>query len=219
MARVMTTPDGRRVLLRPLRLVRLSGHTTGAAPLQGQVKAQSPASSPEAAAPKVRVQPMPSGQSYRVLSAPEHALVTPPLSKELAGILEQFAQSNGFNAEKPLAIHFGRGTLGLHRFHRAADVYAVGGKGIGKWLQEWNAAMRKASTAPTAEKREQIVADEQARNFGFLLYKALQEQGKWAQPPGYPVQLFGPWTRNEGPHKAISDRLLYAHRDHIHVAK
>jgi hypothetical protein len=31
--------------------------------------------------------------------------------------------------------------------------------------------------------------------------------------------LFGPWPCSEGPPKAISDRLLQAHRDHIHVAK
>lgn len=219
MARIMTTPDGRRVLLRPLRLVRLSGHTTGAAPPQGQAKAQSPAASPETEVPKVRVLPVPSDQSYRVLSAPEQALVTPPLAKELAGVLEQFAQSNGFTAEKPVAIHFGRGTLGLHRSYRAADVYAVGGKGIGNWLQEWNLAMRKAAAASTSEEREKTVAEEKERNLGYKLYKTLQELGEWAQPPGYPVQLFGPWTRSEGPHKAISDRLLYAHRDHIHVAK
>lgn len=219
MTRIMTTPDGRRVLLRPLRPVRLPTPTIGGMPQQAQQQAQSPVNSPETEILKIRVLPVPSGQSYRVLSAPEQGLVTPSLLKELAGILEQFAQANGFNAEKPLAIHFGRGTLGLHRFHRAADVYAVGGKGIGKWLQEWNLAMRKAATAPSSDERERIVAEEKERNLGYKLYKALQELGEWAQPPGYPVQLFGPWTRSEGPHKTISDRLLYSHRDHIHVAK
>jgi len=64
-----------------------------------------------------------------------------------------------------------------------------------------------------------LVEEEKKRNLGYKLYKALQTQGGWAQPPGFPVQLFGPWTRGEGPHKQISDRLLHAHRDHIHIAK
>jgi len=38
-----------------------------------------------------------------------------------------------------------------------------------------------------------------------------------ANHPATPVQLFGPWTRSEDPHRTISDRLLRAHRDHIHV--
>jgi hypothetical protein len=62
-------------------------------------------------------------------------------------------------------------------------------------------------------KREPVI------NLGWRLYKALQLYGRWAQPYGYPIQLFGPWTRSEGPWKHISDRLLRAHLDHIHVAK
>jgi hypothetical protein len=126
---------------------------------------------------------------------------------------------NGFSAEQPLDISFGRGTLGLHRFGRAADVYAIGGKGVGQWAHEWNATMRQAASGPNPQERARVVAAEKKRNLGYKLYIALQAHGGWAQPAGYPVQLFGPWTRREGPHKAISDRLLYAHRDHIHVAK
>jgi hypothetical protein len=165
------------------------------------------------------LQPIPSGQTYRVASPPEHSLVTPPLASALHQVFEQFAQANGFSAEQPLSIAFGRGTLGLHRFGRATDIYAVGEKGLSQWAQAWNSAMRQAATAPTPQERARLVAEEQARNLGYKLYKALQAHGSWAQPPGYPVQLFGPWTRGEGPHTAISDRLLQAHRDHIHVAR
>jgi hypothetical protein len=164
-------------------------------------------------------QPIPSGQAYRVTSPLEHSLVTPLLARQLSQILEQFAQANGCSAERPLDVAFGQGTLGLHRFKRAADIYAVGGKGLGQWAQEWNAAMRQATGAPNPQERARLVEAEKARNLGYKLYTTLQTHGDWAQPPGYPVQLFGPWTRGEGPHKAISDRLLQAHRDHIHVAK
>jgi hypothetical protein len=154
-----------------------------------------------------------------VTSLPEVSLVTPPLAQALSHLLEQCAKANGFSAEKPLDVAFGQGTLGLHRFKRAADIYAVGGKGLGQWAQEWNAAMRQAVSTPDPQKRAQQVTAEKARNLGYKLYKALQAQGGWAQPQGYPVQLFGPWTRTEGPHRAISDKLLHAHRDHIHVAQ
>jgi hypothetical protein len=165
------------------------------------------------------LQPIPSGQAYRVTSPPEHSLVTPPLASALHQVFERFAQANGFSAEQPLSVSFGRGTLGLHRSGRAADIYAVSEKGFSQWAHEWNSAMRRATTAPTPQERARLVAEEQARNLGYKLYKALQAHGGWAQPPGYPVQLFGPWTRGEGPHKAISDQLLSLHRDHIHVAK
>ena len=79
--------------------------------------------------------------------------------------------------------------------------------------------MRKAAAANEPQERARIIDEEKKRNLGHKLYKALQARGGWAQPQGYPVQLFGPWTRGEGPHKAISDQLLRAHRDHIHVAK
>jgi hypothetical protein len=79
--------------------------------------------------------------------------------------------------------------------------------------------MRQAASPPNPQECARGVTAEKARNLGYKLYIALQMHGGWVQPQGYPVQLFGPWTRSEGPHKAISDRLLHAHRDHIHVAK
>jgi hypothetical protein len=165
------------------------------------------------------LQPIPSGQIYRVTSPPEHSLVTPPLASALHRVFEKFARDNRFTAEQPLSVSFGRGTLGLHSLGRAADIYAVGAKGIGQWAHDWNSAMRQAATTPTPQERARLVTEEQGRNLGYKLYKALQAHGGWAQPPDHPVQLFGPWTRGEGPHKEISDQLLQAHRDHIHVAK
>ena len=219
MARVIITTDGRVVRLRPVRLHRLTGQRGNTSLPQPQ-KPPTPSRTPNVASARhLQIQPLPSGQTVRVVSPPEQALVTPVLARELGQALEQFAQANGFTQEKPLTVFFHRGTLGLHRSNRAADIYGVGGKGIGQWALEWNAAMRRAKAAPNAEKRERIIAEEKARNLGHKLYKALQAHGGWAQPPGYPVQLFGPWTRDEGPHKAISDRMLYAHRDHIHVAR
>jgi len=143
----------------------------------------------------------------------------PELAEQLAVVLEEFAQQSGSTTDSPVKIVLRPGTMGLHRSGRAVDVYEVGGKGIGQWAQEWNTAMRLASAAKDPQERARIIDEEKARNVGYKLYKALQARGGWAQPPGYPVQLFGPWTRTEGPHKAISDRLLSMHRDHIHVAK
>ncbi len=199
---------------RPLRFYRRSHFGMG----ENLLPPHSPSARHNGAA-RSRTQPFASGRFFRVTSPPENALVTPPLAQMLNTVLEQFAQANGFTQENPLAVFFGRGTLGLHRFDRAADIYGIGGKGLDQWKQEWNAAMQRALAAPAAEERRRIVAEESGRNLGYKLYKALQAHGGWAQPPGYPVQIFGPWTRREGPHKAISDYLLYLHRDHIHVAK
>jgi hypothetical protein len=184
-----------------------------------QAESQPPSPPSGETTPPVEARPIPNGKAYRVTSPPEASLVTSQLAQHLSQILEQFAQANGFSAERPLDVAFGRGTLGLHRFKRAADIYAIGGKGLGEWVQAWNAAMRQAANASDPQKRAQRVTEEKARNLGYKLYKALQAQGGWAQPQRYPVQLFGPWTRTDGPHKAISDQLLQAHRDHIHVAK
>ena len=71
----------------------------------------------------------------------------------------------------------------------------------------------------TPLQRRLIAETEEKENLGWRLYKALERYGRWAQPYGYPIQLFGPWTRTEGPWRHISDFLLRAHRDHIHVAK
>lgn len=231
MNRVLRTTGGRLVQIRPVRLLGLQqSHVVHPHPCP-----QEPPPHPHEAKPNTASQPsptsteettrepeaqsIPSGQAYRVTSPPEHSLVTPRLARVLSRLLEQFAQANGFNAEKPLEVAFGRGTLGLHRFNRAADIYAIGGKGIGEWAQAWNAAMHHAANTSDLQKRAQHVIEEKARNLGYQLYLALKTGGGWAQPPGYPVQLFGPWTRHEGPHTAITDQLLHAHRDHIHVAK
>lgn len=219
MTRVIIRPDGQRIRMRPVRLYRLANPSEGTTPPPQQRQPIPPRHPAGTKGRPPGPQPIPSGRSFRVVSPPESALVTPPLARELSQVLEQFAQASGFSPEKPLPVLFGRGTMGLHRFHRAADIYAIGGKGVGQWTQEWNAAMRQAAATQKPQEGAKLVAEEKARNLGYKLYKALQAHGGWAQPQGYPVQLFGPWTRSEGPHKAISDRLLYLHRDHIHVAK
>ena len=169
--------------------------------------------------PRPGHRPIRSGRFYRALwPAAFPIVVVPELADEISAVLEEFAQAAGSTAGGPLKVVLRRGTLGLHRSGRAIDIYGVGGKGIGRWAQEWNEAMKKASAAPEVE-RARIIDEEKARNLGHKLYKALQAKGGWAQPPGYPVQLFGPWTRVEGPHTAISDKLLKMHNDHIHVAK
>lgn len=164
--------------------------------------------------------PIRSGRFYRVLwPAAFPIVVVPDLADQINAVLEEFAQAAGSSAEGPLKIVLRPGTMGLHRLGRAVDIYEVGGKGIGQWAQECNAAQRKAAEAKDPTERARIIEEEKKRNLGYKLYKALQARGGWAQPPDYPVQLFGPWTRSEGPHKQISDRLLRMHRDHIHVAK
>jgi len=167
-----------------------------------------------------RRRPIRSGRFHRVLfPAGFPVVVVPELADQLNLVLEEVAQATGATAEGPLKIVLRPGTMGLHRSGRAVDIYGAGGKGIGKWAQEWNAAMQRAAAAKDAQERTKIIDEEKARNMGYKLYKTLQARGGWAQPQGYPVQLFGPWTRGEGPHKGISDRLLRAHSDHIHVAK
>lgn len=164
--------------------------------------------------------PIRSGRYHRMLWPVGFPIVVvDDLANQLNAVLEEFAQANGSTAEGPLQIVLRRGTLGLHRTGRAVDIYGVGGKGIDKWANEWNAAQRKAAATKDTAEKTRIIEDEKTRNLGYKLYKALQARGDWAQPQGYPVQLFGPWTRVEGPHKGISDRLLKLHLDHIHVAK
>jgi 3-keto-5-aminohexanoate cleavage enzyme len=85
--------------------------------------------------------------------------------------------------------------------------------------KRWDEAHRRARSAFDDKTRRAILANEHRCNLGWRLYKALQLYGCWSQPYGYPIQLFGPWTRSEGPWKYISDFLLNAHRDHIHAAK
>ena len=212
MARGFIRSGGRAMGMRPVRLFRMPGRM--ATPSQ-RVR---PAGAPGAHVHRGR--PIRSGRFHRVLwPSAVPILAVPELADYLSVVLEEFAQASGSTSDEPLKIGLRPGTMGLHRSGRAVDIYEVGGKGIGQWAQEWNAAMRTAAAAKDPQERTRIIDEEKARNTGYKLYKALQARGGWAQPPGYPVQLFGPWTRGEGPHKQISDRMLRAHRDHIHVAK
>ena len=135
-------------------------------------------------------------------------MVTGKLARELENVFERFAAGAGFCEQNKVGIFLKPGIFGHHKVGRAADIYAVGGVGFDTWKQQWDEAQRRG-----------ITSGERRRNLGWRLYKALQLYGCWSQPYGYPIQLFGPWTRSEGPWKYISDFLLNAHRDHIHVAK
>jgi hypothetical protein len=149
--------------------------------------------------------PVPSGRGYRIASPPAAAMVTAALAGELRRVLDVFAAAAGFDDSRPVAVTFAPGIFGHHRVGRAADIYGVGGIGLDAWKARWDDAMRRGAAADD--------------NLGWRLYVTMARQGRWSQPYGYPIQLFGPWTRNEGPWKYISDRLLAAHGDHIHVAK
>ncbi len=162
--------------------------------------------------------PVPPGRAYRIGSPPTNALVVPALAAELQRVLERFAREADFTEQNPVTLFFKPGVVGHHQVGRAADIYAVGGVGLDVWKQRWDEALRRAQALGPND-QSAIVAQEQRRNLGWRLYKALQRYGRWAQPYGYPIQLFGPWTRSEGPWRYISDRLLNAHRDHVHVAK
>jgi len=163
--------------------------------------------------------PVPSGRAYRVSSPAANAMVTRELADELQRVLERFAIEAGFNDRRPASVFFKPGVFGHHLLGRAADIYAVGGVGIAQWKRRWDEACRRAAQAPDPAARRIVVKTEPVSNLGWRLYKAMQRYGRWAQPYGYPIQLFGPWTRAEGPWKHISDRMLRAHHDHIHVAK
>jgi hypothetical protein len=163
--------------------------------------------------------PVPSGRAYRIDSPPADALVRPELAKELCRTLERFAVEAGFSAERPVGLVFKPGVVGHHQVGRAADIYEVGGCGLDQWKRRWDSVRPLAARVSDLVQRRGMLNRECRTNLGWRLYKALQNYGRWAQPYGYPIQLFGPWTRTEGPWKYISDRLLQAHRDHIHVAK
>lgn len=167
-------------------------------------------------APRV---PVPSGKAYRIDSPPGNGLVTTELASELKRVLDKFAMDAGFDELNPVGIFFKPGVVGHHKVGRAADIYAVGGVGLDRWKERWDQAIGNASRVPNAEERRSVRNVERKNNLGWRLYKALQLYGRWAQPHGYPIQLFGPWTRTEGPWTHISDPLLHAHRDHVHVAK
>jgi hypothetical protein len=159
--------------------------------------------------------PVSSGRSFRVDSPPENGLVTPKLSNELKKVLERFASDAGFDEQNRVGIVFRPGIFGHHKVGRAADIYGVGGLRLDIWKKRWDKALQ--CTRHTGN--SSVLDVERRKNLGWRLYKALQNYGRWSQPYGYPIQLFGPWTRSEGPWKYISDFLLHAHRDHIHVAK
>jgi hypothetical protein len=146
--------------------------------------------------------PVPAGKCYEVDSPPWNALVTRELAAQLQRVLERFAVEAGATGSRRVRIHFEPGIVGHHQVGRAADIYRINGRRMDAWRAEW----------------ERAAPEGRARNLGWRLYRALAKYGRWAQPPGYPVQLFGPWTREEGPWKRISDGLLAAHRDHIHIA-
>ena len=146
-------------------------------------------------------------------------MVTAELASELQSVLEKFAVDAGFSGSNPVGIFFKPGVVGHHKCGRAADIYAVGGYGIDRWKERWDTATRHASRFRNTEEKQRVTNVERKKNLGWRLYKTLQLYGRWAQPYGYPIQLFGPWTRTEGPWTYISDPLLHAHRDHIHVAK
>jgi hypothetical protein len=166
-----------------------------------------------------RLVPAPSGRAYRVSSPAANAMMTRELADELQRVLERFAIEAGFNYRRPVAIFFKPGVFGHHQLGCAADIYAVGGVGIDQWKRRWDEACRRAARTADFAARQIITKTEPVTNLGWRLYKAMQRYGRWSQPYGYPIQLFGPWTRSEGPWKHISDRLLRAHQDHIHVAK
>lgn len=167
---------------------------------------------------RAQLVPVPSGNGYHVASPAANALVTPELAAELRRVLEKFALDAGYSESNPIGLFFKPGVVGHHKVGRAADIYAVGGLGLQFWKQHWRKAMAGAAQASDPGAKRRIAEKERKRNLGWRLYKALRVYGRWAQPYGYPIQLFGPWTRSEGPWSFISDPLLHAHRDHIHVA-
>lgn len=159
-----------------------------------------------------------SGKTFRVDSPPVNALVTPELAHELSRVLDRFGRELALGGTK-VGVFFKPGIFGHHKVGRAADIYAVGGVGFDIWKLQWDLARQQVARANSACERKKILARERRNNLGWRLYKTLQDCGRWSQPYGFPIQLFGPWTREEGPWKFISDFLLNAHRDHIHVAK
>jgi hypothetical protein len=163
--------------------------------------------------------PLPDGERYRLTSPPWAQIVTPPLASELQRALDRCAEEAGFTSSRPMHIECRPGIFGHHQVDRAADIYAVEGVGLDWWKWRWDLAMARARTTPSRLAARLIREREEKRNLGWRLYQALQRHGRWSQPYGYPVQLFGPWTRAEGPWRGISDFLLHAHRDHVHVAK
>jgi hypothetical protein len=170
-----------------------------------------------AAAPPALV-PLRAGRRWRPVGPPAALRMREPLARELARVLERFAAEAGVTPQRPITVALRPGVVGHHRAGRAADLYGVAGIGLAEWKRRWDRALRKAALANDRDSARQALAQARTGNLGWRLYRALQCHGRWAQPYGYPIQLFGPWTRDEGPWRFISDKLLHAHRDHIHVA-
>lgn len=158
------------------------------------------------------------GRCWRPSGEPSAHRVRAPLARELSRVLERFAREAGASAQRPIDVELRPGVVGHHQVGRAADIYGVAGVGLAEWKRRWDTALRAAALAPHRDDARVQLARARASNLGWRLYRALQHHGRWAQPYGYPIQLFGPWTRDEGPWRCISDKLLHAHRDHIHVA-
>ena len=169
--------------------------------------------------PRHTLVPVCPGKNFQIISPPESALVTRELAEELLRVLDRFGEIARRSGFRKVSIFFKPGIFGHHRVGRAVDIYAVNGVGLDIWKRRWDAARQRASIAVDQAQCAAILKSERCRNLGWQLYKALQVFGQWSQPCGYPIQLFGPWTRTEGPWQYISDFLLNAHRDHIHVAK
>jgi hypothetical protein len=160
-----------------------------------------------------------SGKNFRVDSPPGNAVVTPELARELEHVLDLFGRNAKPGCRKRVGIYFKPGIFGHHKVGRAADIYRVEGVGLDVWKLRWDKAQQRLACSMNAFERQTVLENERRNNLGWRLYKTLQTCGRWSQPYGYPIQLFGPWTRTEGPWKHISNFLLNAHRDHIHVAK
>src|SRR5262245_38528103 len=163
--------------------------------------------------------PVRSGRCFRIESPPESALVTLDLARELERVLDRFARDIENSVRDPISVFFKPGIFGHHKVGRAVDIYGVGGMGLDSWKRLWDEALHRCSCMRSFDERRRLLDHERRRNMGWRLYKTMQSCGRWSKPSGYPIQLFGPWTRTEGPWKRISDFLLKAHRDHIHVAK
>jgi len=163
--------------------------------------------------------PVRSGKNFEIDSPPKNALVTKELATELEKVFERFGLKVRNARGVRVGIFFKPGIFGHHKVGRAADIYRVDGVGLDEWKKRWDLSQRRCLCVRDRYERGAILTHERQTNLGWQLYKALQICGRWSQPYGYPIQLFGPWTRSEGPWKFISDFLLKAHRDHIHVAK
>ena len=146
-------------------------------------------------------------------------MVTINLARELERVLDRFGRDAKNVCGNKVSVFFMPGIFGHHKVGRAADIYAVGGLGLDVWKKRWDESLNRIAGVADVTARRAILDLERKRNLGWRLYKTLQTCGRWSQPNGYPIQLFGPWTRDEGPWKHISNFLLNAHRDHIHVAK